>query len=219
MTIASIGFDDGSGCGRPTSRSRKCINVRLAALNISGLNDEVKIAEVAEMFKKGSLDILALSETNLKGVDDVEWEGVYGIKSGVRGGRAKEGVAVLMTDKWRRHLTAYECVNSRLVMVIFKIGGLKLAVVAAYAPCDNREDAVKDEFWGMLDTLLGTLGDTYKVFVLGDMNGKVGNRVVNDVIGCQGVPGENDNGNRMKELCQENGLCIANTYFRHKDIH
>ena len=42
---------------------------------------------------------------------------------------------------------------------------------------------------------------------------------MNGVVGCEGVPGENDNGDRIKELCQEKGLCIANTYFKHRDIH
>ena len=34
-----------------------------------------------------------------------------------------------------------------------------------------------------------------------------------------GVPGENENWRRVVEFCTERGLCVGNTYSKHKDVH
>ena len=39
------------------------------------------------------------------------------------------------------------------------------------------------------------------------------------ITGAFGVPGENYNGRRVVEFCAESGLCVGNTYFRHKGLH
>ena len=31
--------------------------------------------------------------------------------------------------------------------------------------------------------------------------------------------GENDNGRRVVEFCAERGLCVGNTYFKHRSLH
>ena len=33
------------------------------------------------------------------------------------------------------------------------------------------------------------------------------------------MPGENDNGRRVVEVCAERGLCVSNTYFKHRSLH
>ena len=30
---------------------------------------------------------------------------------------------------------------------------------------------------------------------------------------------ENENGKRVMEFCAERGLCVGNTYFKHKNLH
>jgi len=42
------------------------------------------------------------------------------------------------------------------------------------------------------------------------LNTKVGTGLENDVMGIFGVPGENDNGRRMKDMCKEKHLCMTN---------
>ena len=39
------------------------------------------------------------------------------------------------------------------------------------------------------------------------------------ITGAVGVPGENDNGRRVVEFCVEKGLCMCNTYFKHRSLH
>lgn len=54
---------------------------------------------------------------------------------------------------------------------------------------------------------------------MGDMNGKVSTDLINDVMGVFGMPGMNNNGRRLIDICNERGLCLCNSHFKHKDVH
>ena len=49
------------------------------------------------------------------------------------------------------------------------------------------------------------------MYILGDLNGWIGDGTRSDITGAFGVPGENDNGRRMVEFFLEKGLCVGNT--------
>ena len=51
--------------------------------------------------------------------------------------------------------------------------------------------------------------------MLGDLNGRVGDRVRVCTTGAFGNPGENDNG-LLGDFCVERGLFVGNTYFDHR---
>ena len=55
--------------------------------------------------------------------------------------------------------------------------------------------------------------------ILGDLNEGIGDRTRAGITGAFGVPGENDNGRRVVEFCEERGLCVGNTYFEHRNVH
>ena len=58
------------------------------------------------------------------------------------------------------------------------------------------------------------------IFLIRDMNGKVGNGRIDGVLGGWGVPAVVDeNGSALVDICAGKGLAIANTFFRHKLIH
>ena len=59
----------------------------------------------------------------------------------------------------------------------------------------------------------------YKLCVLGDPNGRIGNRARAGITGAFGVQGENDDGRRLVKFCTEGGLCVGNTYFKYKSLH
>ena len=47
--------------------------------------------------------------------------------------------------------------------------------------------------------------------LLGDLNGHVGDRVVEDVVGRYGIPGRYENGESMIQLCVDRKLIVGNT--------
>ena len=54
---------------------------------------------------------------------------------------------------------------------------------------------------------------------LGDLNGWIGDRTRVDITSTFGALGENNNGRRVVKFCDERGLCVGNTYFKHTSLH
>ena len=52
------------------------------------------------------------------------------------------------------------------------------------------------------------------LFIIGDWNAKVGNQEIPGVTGKFGLGLQNEAGQRLTELCQENVLVVANTNFQ-----
>ena len=67
----------------PCITRRNYIN-RLSTWNVRGINDTTKQEEVVDIFKKGKFELLALTETKLKGKGEVSWSGVNVIIVGVQ---------------------------------------------------------------------------------------------------------------------------------------
>ena len=64
--------------------------------------NEAKKGEIGKMFLRWRFDVCALSETKLKGKGEVMFGEVVGRVSGVAVGRAREGVALLLSERLMR---------------------------------------------------------------------------------------------------------------------
>ena len=68
-----------------------------------------------DVFREGKFELLALTETKLKGNREVSWCGVNGIIAGVQEmERAWEGVVILLKDVWHSALADFGCVSSKI---------------------------------------------------------------------------------------------------------
>ena len=56
----------------------------LGTWNVRGINGIAKREEMVDVFKKGKFELLALTETKLKGKGEVSWSGVNVIFAGVQ---------------------------------------------------------------------------------------------------------------------------------------
>ena len=65
---------------------------------------------------------------------------------------------------------------------------------------------------------MDSIGNGYRLCLLGDLNGWIGERTRAAITGAFGVPEENENG-RTVVFSAEKGLCVGNTYFKHKSLH
>ena len=86
------------------------------------------------MFLKRRFDVCALSETKLKGKDEVIFGEAVGRVSGISGGRAREGMALLLSGWLIRCLVEWKEVSSRLMWVRVKIQRESLVFISAYGP-------------------------------------------------------------------------------------
>ena len=76
--------------------------------------------EVVDIFKKGKFELVALTETKLKGKGEISWSGVKVIFAGVQGLEIdREGVAVLLNDVLHSAIVKYGYVSSRILWLKF----------------------------------------------------------------------------------------------------
>ena len=89
-----------------------------------------------------------------------------------------------------------------------------MTVIHVYAPITNAEEAKVEWFYEDLQDLLELTPPKDVIFNIGDWNMKVGSQEIPEVTGKFGLGVQNEAGQRLMELCQENTLVIANTLFQ-----
>ena len=55
--------------------------------------------------------------------------------------------------------------------------------------------------------------------VLGDLKARVGNEVIEWIVEQHGVPGRNESGERLLEMCTEQELVVDNCWFKKKNVY
>ena len=62
--------------------------------------------------------------------------------------------------------------------------------ISAYGPGSGNSEEEIEEFWNELSECVGSFGRSVSVVVLGDLNARVGNEVIEGTVGRHGVSGE-----------------------------
>ena len=89
-----------------------------------------------------------------------------------------------------------------------------VTVIQVYAPTSNAEEAEVEQSYEDQQDVLELTSKKDVLFIKGDWNAKVGNQETPGVTGKFGLGIQNEAGQRLIELCQENVLVIANTLFQ-----
>ncbi len=144
----------------------------------------------------GRVDVLGVSETHVRGrgmSDGREgmWKSVPGgvVWTGMDErykGRGKEGCAIVMLERLWNGVTDYGWKGSRIVWVKGKVGLIKYTWVCIYIPVNatsKRGLREREVFWEDVNTCLKSFETERKLVMMGDMNGKVGDECVMDVVG------------------------------------
>ena len=106
-----------------------------------------------------------------------------------------------------------------MISVRFQGKPFSITVIQVYTPTSNAEEAEVERFYEDLQDLLELTPKKDVLFIIGDWNAKVGSQETPGVTGKFGLGVQNEEGQRLTELCQENTLVIANTLFQqHKRI-
>ena len=169
------------------------------------------------MFRRRKLGILALCETKMKGQGACDFGGVEGRYSGVAvGEHASEGVAILVSEEVKGWVTEWREVSSRIMWIKLKLERETWVIISAYGPGSERNIEQRDAFWLALEDCITNFDDGVNVVLLGDLNARVGNRVIDGVVARYGVQGVNDSGVKLTEMCAGLELAIGNTFFKKK---
>ena len=138
--------------------------------------------------------------------------------SGVERGRAREGVALLLSEWMVNKVVEWKEVSSRLMWVRVRMGRECWAFVSAYGPGCERSEEERDEFWKELTRCVDGLSTRNYVVVLNDLNARVGDGEVEGVVGSMGYQVKMS-GKRLLDMCVEQELVIGNSFFKKKGIN
>ena len=101
-----------------------------------------------------------------------------------------------------------------MISVHFQGKLFNIMVIQVYAPTSNAKEAEVEQFCEDLQDLLELISQKDVLFIIGDRNAKVGSQETPGVTGKFGLGVQNEEGQRLTEICQENALVTANTLFQ-----
>ena len=104
--------------------------------------------------------------------------------------------------------------NDRVISVRFQGKPFNIMAIQVYALTSNDEEAEVEQFYEELQDFLELASKKDVLFIIRDLNAKVGGQEIPGVIGKYGLRLQNKAGQRLIEFCQENALVIANTLFQ-----
>ena len=100
-----------------------------------------------------------------------------------------------------------------MLSVCFQDKSFTISVIQIYAPTSNAEEAEVEWFFENLQDIL-ELTPRKVLFIIGDWNANLGSQEIPGVTGKFVLGVQNEVGQRLKDLFQENTLVIANTLFQ-----
>ena len=131
----------------------------------------------------------------------------------------------MLTKEASKSLISWLPHGPRFIEAYFKTVKQKISLrlIVAYALTEDKEDAIKNDFYNQLDRIYrdGHKRSHVTIMVIGDMNAKVGscNENMEEVMGTHGIGSINDNGDRLISFCMEHWLVIGGTIYPHKKVH
>ena len=129
----------------------------------------------------------------------------------------RNGVAIIVNKRVRNVVLGCNLKNDRMISVRFQGKLFNITVIQAYASTSNAEEAEAEWFCEDLQDLLELTPEEDVLFITGNWNAKAGSQETPGITGKFGLGVQNEAGQRLIEMCQENALVIANTLFlQHK---
>jgi hypothetical protein len=197
-------------------------HLKFGCWNVRTMFDTGKTAQVAREMQTNRLHILGISECRWTGFGSVKTrDGETILYSGRDDGKHQAGVALMLKKGVEKSLIDWKPINERMLRARFSGRHGKLTIIQCYAPTNDAEEEVKDQFYSVLQQETTKTPSHDLLIVMGDLNAKVGkeNKGYDLVMGIQGCGVMNENGERLASFCGENNLVIGGTVFQHKEIH
>ena len=198
---------------RHPATARNSIKLKVATWNVRTMHQPGKLENVAREMTRLKVDIMGVCEVRWTGAGTVDLDdGGCMIYSG--GTAHAHGVGVMLTETAARSLAGFYPVSERVLLVRLKGKPFDTCIIQVYAPtCDYAEDIV-EEFYSDVMKAKEQCKPHDVTLVMGDLNAKLGNERVEDIVGPFGLGERNERGDRWAEWCIENEQVVLNTWFR-----
>src|SRR5574337_1080642 len=180
--------------------------------NVRSMN-QGKLEVVKQEMARVNVNILGISELKWTGMGEFNSDDRYIYYCGQESLR-RNGVAMMVNKRVRNAVLGCSLKNDRMISVRFQGKPFNITVIQAYAPTSNADEAEVEQFYEDLQDLLELTPEKGVLFIIGDWNAKVGSQETPGVTAKFGLGVQNEAGQRLTEVCQENALVIANTLFQ-----
>ena len=105
--------------------------------------------------------------------------------------------------------------SERVLLVRLKGKPFDVCIIQVYAPtCDHSNETV-ESFYEDVQKAMEQCKRHDVIIMMGDLNAKVGEGRLDDIVGPYGLGERNERGDRWVEWCVENKQVVLNTWFRH----
>ena len=134
--------------------------------------------------------------------------------------RFQVGIELLIAGKIARHILHIKSISKRLLLVTIDCNP-KITIICAYTPREEASASNKDTFYNNLTDCLRDILLHNFIVLMGDLNARVesSNTHLKAVERYTYHQLSNDNGNRLKDLCEANNMSIATTRKPHPNRH
>ncbi len=202
------------------------VTTKLGTWNVKTMNVEGKAQNIAVEMRRYGVDVLGLGEARwLQSGQKKIGSGELILYSGHTHDQAHhtEGVALMLTRDAQKSLIGWEPVSSRIITAKFNTKHKRIAlnIIQCYAPTNDAEESVKEEFYQRLEETIRRCSRKDVTIIMGDTNAKVGsdNSGYQHIMGTHGLGTMNENGELFTNFCAEHSLVIGGTVFPHKRCH
>ena len=179
--------------------------------NVRGMNTG-KLEIVKQEMQRLSIDLLGISELHWTGngyFKSDDYTIFYSGNDVIR----RNGVAIIATKSVAKAVHSFNAISDRLMSIRINGSPRSITVLQAYAPTTDATEEDIEDFYAKLQTAIDQTPTRDIIFVMGDLNAKVGSGEDLPVVGKWGLGERNDAGDRLIQCCVENRLSIMNTWF------
>ncbi|XP_043064099.1 uncharacterized protein LOC122320089 [Drosophila ficusphila] len=168
-------------------------------------------------------------QVTIAGISEMRWSG-SGVTTSANGNLilhsgnnegSRYGVGIFVARRMKETLHSWTPISDRLIKATFRCRARPITIVQCYAPTEDANDDIKDDFYTALTSTLTGIPRGNITVIMGDFNAKIGPNFtrMRSATGGHGIGTRNNNGDRLIEVCQMFQLIIGGSMFPHRDIH
>ena len=172
-----------------------------------------KLEVVEQEMARVNNDILGISKLKCTGMGEFNSDDHYIYYCGQESLR-RNGVALSVNKRVWNAVLGCNLKKMTEWSVCFQGKPFNITVIQVYAPTSNAEEVEVERFYEDLQDFLKLTPQKYVLFIIEDLNAKVGSQEIPGVTGKFGLGEQNEARQRLTKFCQENALVIANTQFQ-----
>ena len=125
------------------------------------------------------------------------------------------GVGIIIEKRFSRSMKGYLPISKRVILLKLTASPFDVNIIQVYALTTDCDEETINKFYSEVENALRHTKNSEITIIMGDLNAKVGNEAIGNLVEAYGLGNKNDRGERLIEFCQEYNFVVTNTWFKH----